>query len=58
MGKSWKTPCLSVEAEKPSEEKMSVYSQQEFAGFLWIHMYRILKNSFGKLKMLFQHLVI
>ena len=30
VGRSWNTPCLGVEAEKPSEERTSGYSDRSF----------------------------
>ena len=30
VGRSWKTPCLVVEAENPSEERTSEYSDSSF----------------------------
>ena len=30
VGRSWKTPCFGVEAEKPSEERTSGYSERSF----------------------------
>ena len=33
VGRLWNTPCLGVEAKKPSEERTSGYSRQEFLDF-------------------------